>query len=126
MFNDLQKANLLKRVAALVLDIILLVVLTTGVGMVLSAVLDYDKTNKVTVLVSSSTLNGKKVYKTYGKGIMQSTYRHIDGSAVTLTVAQTYWPISNVTIHRVGVIGKESGKILAVEKENALDTALAI
>ena len=43
MFNDLQKANLLKRVAALVLDIILLVVLTTGVGMVLSAVLDYDK-----------------------------------------------------------------------------------
>lgn len=92
----------------------------------IGAALDYDKTNKVTVLVSSSTLKGQKVYKTYGKGIMQSTYRHIDGSAVTLTVAQTYWPISNVTIHGVGVIGKESGKILAVDKEKALDTALAI
>jgi hypothetical protein len=57
---------------------------------------------------------------------MQSTYRHIDGSAVTLTVAQTYWPISNITIHRVGVIGEESGKILAVDKEKALDMALAI
>lgn len=46
MFNDLQKANLLKRAAALILDMILLVVLATGVGMVLSAVVDYDGYNQ--------------------------------------------------------------------------------
>ena len=92
----------------------------------IGAVLDYDKTDKVTVLVSSSTLNGKTVYETYGKGIMQTTYRHIDGSAVKLTVAQNYWPISNVTIHGVGIIGKDSGKILAVQKENAMQKALEI
>ncbi len=92
----------------------------------IGAVLDYDKTNKVTVLVSSSTLNGNTVYKTYGKGIMQTTYKHIDGSAVKLTVAQMYWPISNTTIHNVGVLGLDSGKVLAVNKNDALITALSI
>ncbi len=92
----------------------------------IGAVLDYDKTNKVTVLVSSSTANGKTVYKTYGKGIIQTTYKHIDGSAVKLTVSQNYWPISNVTIHGVGIIGGNSGKILAVDRENALEKALSI
>ncbi len=92
----------------------------------IGAVLDYDKSNKVTVLVSSSTLNGETVYKTYGKGIMQSTYRHVDGSAVKLTVAQIYWPLSNTCIHKVGVIGKDSGKVLAVDKNNALSKALEI
>ncbi len=42
MMYDLQKASLLKRASAWLLDIILLVVLATGVGMVLSAVLQYD------------------------------------------------------------------------------------
>ena len=92
----------------------------------IGAVLDYDKTNKVKVLVSSSTLNGETVYKTYGKGIMQSTYRHLDGSAVKLTVAQIFWPISNACIHKVGILGKDSGKVLAVDKEKALETALNI
>ena len=92
----------------------------------IGAVLDYDKTDKVTVLISSSTSGGKTVYKTYGKGIMQTTYKHIDGSAVKLTVAQIYWPISNTTIHKIGVIGQDSGKILAVDKENALQKALEI
>ena len=78
------------------------------------------------MLVSSSILGGKTVYKTYGKGIMQTTYRHIDGSAVKLTVAQNYWPISHTTIHNVGIIGKDSGKILAVDKENALEKALTL
>ena len=92
----------------------------------IGAVLDYDKTNKVTLLVASSTLNGETVYKTYGKGIMQSTYKHIDGSAVKLTVAQIYWPLSNTCIHKVGVIGEKTGKILAVDKDKMLEKAFEI
>ena len=42
MIYDLQKASPIKRASAWLLDVILLVVLACGVGMVLSAVLDYD------------------------------------------------------------------------------------
>ncbi len=42
MIYDLQKASLLKRATAWLLDIILLAVLACGFGMVLSAVLQYD------------------------------------------------------------------------------------
>ena len=46
MIYDLQKASLLKRAAAFLLDFILIVVLATGIGMVLSAVLNYDSYNE--------------------------------------------------------------------------------
>lgn len=42
MIFDLQKASLLKRVSAWLLDVILLAVLACGFGMVMSAALDYD------------------------------------------------------------------------------------
>lgn len=42
MIYDLQKASLLKRLSAYILDVILLVVLVTGCAMVLSAALDFD------------------------------------------------------------------------------------
>ena len=92
----------------------------------IGAVLDYDKSDIVKVLVSSSVLGGEKVYKTYGKGIMQSTYVNLDGSAVKLTTAEIFWPISYTSIHKVGVIGRDSGKILGVEKEKALVKALEL
>lgn len=92
----------------------------------IGAVLDYDKKGIVKVLVSSSMKNGEKVYKTYGKGIMQSTYLNFDGSAVKLTTAEIFWPVSNVSIHKKGVIGQDSGKTLKVEKENALNYALEL
>jgi uncharacterized RDD family membrane protein YckC len=43
MIYDLQKASVLKRAAAWLLDIILLVVLACGIGMILSAALNYDQ-----------------------------------------------------------------------------------
>ena len=90
----------------------------------IGAVLDYDKTNIVKVLVSSSMENGEKVYKTYGKGIMQNTFKHLDGSAVKLTVAEIFWPKSQTCIHKKGIVGLDSGKILKVESENSLELAL--
>lgn len=43
MIFDLQKASTLKRTAAWLLDLILLVVLACGIGMILSAALNYDQ-----------------------------------------------------------------------------------
>lgn len=42
MITDLQKASLLKRLSAYILDLILLVILAVGFGWVLSMVMDYD------------------------------------------------------------------------------------
>lgn len=60
MIYDLQKASLLKRASAWLLDVILLVVLACGFGMVMSSVLDYD--------AQSETLFGyyEKYEKQYG------------------------------------------------------------
>lgn len=46
MIYDLQKASLLKRVSAYILDVILLLVLVTGVAFVLSAVLNFNHWNQ--------------------------------------------------------------------------------
>jgi hypothetical protein len=42
MSVDLQKANISKRIAAALLDFILLTILVTGAALLLSTVLDYD------------------------------------------------------------------------------------
>ena len=81
---------------------------------------------KAMELVSSSKLGNETVYKTYGKGIMQSTYVNVDGSAVKLTTAEIFWPISYTSIHKVGVIGKDTGKILKADKNNSLSYALEL
>ena len=47
MIYDLQKASLLKRASAFLLDVILLVVLVTGIGAVMSSVLKFDSYSQV-------------------------------------------------------------------------------
>ncbi len=92
----------------------------------IGAMLDYDTQNIVSVVVSSSIENKQTVYKTYGKGIMQSTYLNSDGSAVKLTTAGIFWPVSNATIHGVGVTTAISNKVVNAQKEMALQTALSL
>lgn len=55
MICDLQKANILKRVSAYILDLILLTIVITGIAFTLSAILDYDS--------YSETLD--RIYKEY-------------------------------------------------------------
>ena len=92
----------------------------------IGAILDYDKKNIVKVLVASSIYKGQVVYKTFGKGIMQSTYVNVDGSAVKLTTAKIFWPVSQISIHEEGIIGLKEGKILGVDSEKTLSTALEL
>ena len=60
-----------------------------------AAMRDYDEMGIINCAIVGTT--------TYGKGVMQSTYSFIDGSALTLTVAH-YNPPSGVNYDGVGVI----------------------
>ncbi len=89
----------------------------------------YDYSTKINfdlkIIISSSILNGEKVYKSYGKGIMQTTYPNADGSAVKLTTAKLYWPISNVSIHGVGITTSIIPTAINADAETALSVALS-
>lgn len=74
----------------------------------IGSVLDYDKvadTNKVRVVLDGYTdESGEKVYKTYGKGIMQTTFvNNFTGEAMKLTTARILWPLSGTCIHGIGI-----------------------
>lgn len=53
--------------------------------------------------------------KTYGKGIMQTTYpvRLLEGDAVKLTTATICWPISGNCIHGRGILPDDGAKTVA-------------
>ena len=70
----------------------------------IGAILDYDAEKRVSVVLSATEINGGYVYRSYGKGIMQTTFRNpVLGDAIKLTTAKIYWPVSGVSIHGVGV-----------------------
>lgn len=61
----------------------------------IGAMLDYDERGIVKVIVSDG--------RTYGKGIMQTTFTRVSGDAIKLTTAKLFWPTSKRCIHDVGV-----------------------
>ena len=61
--------------------------------------------------------NSAGVAKTYGKGIMQTTYKLITGGYLKLTTAKVYWPDGQTCIHDKGI---------TVKAENQVDSANAI
>ena len=70
------------------------------------------------------------VAKTYGKGIMQSTYPFgLVGSvdAIKLTTAQIYWPKSETCIHGRGILPEDGTKTVAenYEKDVEINAAIA-
>lgn len=75
----------------------------------IGAILDYDSNGIVSVVLSASLVaDGNNetsyVYRSYGKGIMQTTYVNpVLGDALKLTTAKIYWPVSEITIHGTGV-----------------------
>ena len=89
----------------------------------IGALLDYaDKSNYggLTVYVEGSG----GVYRTYGKGIMQSTFKNADGSAVKLTTDKLYFPVSGISIHGVGITEQTSPRVKTAETGTALAAAL--
>lgn len=74
------------------------------------ALLDYDSQNIVKVVIEENERQSG-VYRSYGKGIMQTTFENfVEGSAIKLTTAQLFWPKSNVCIHGVGITEALNGE----------------
>ena len=74
----------------------------------MGSVLDYDDashTDKVRVVLESHVNDkGETIFKSYGKGIMQTTFvNKFSGEALKLTTARIVWPLSGTCIHGVGL-----------------------
>lgn len=67
--------------------------------------------------------NAQGVARTYGKGIMQTTYQLLSGGAFKLTTAKIYWPDRKTSIHGTGVVATGDN---AVTCEQAIKRAIEI
>ncbi len=92
----------------------------------MGAILDYDENKIVNVILEASFVGGEKVYKTYGKGIMQSTYERLSGEAIKLTTAKIYWPKTDISIHGVGLTSTLDERILNESENGAFYDALSL
>ncbi len=80
----------------------------------IGAMLTYgDKFNKDNLIIEK---NADGVARTYGKGIMQTTYWLLKGGAFKLTTARVLWPDKTTCIHGVGIIAEGAN---ATEKGNS-------
>ena len=74
----------------------------------IGAMLDYGTITRDQLVLSQ---NGESA-TTYGKGIMQTTFTHINGQAIKLTTAKIFWPVSDTCIHGVGIGTVEANRIV--------------
>ncbi len=84
----------------------------------IGAMLDYDDKNLIRIYLEDG--------KSYGKGIMQTTFV-FGGGALKLTTAHIYWPKSGTTIQGVGITPSLSGfedKIFTVPSQEGTDAVL--
>ena len=70
----------------------------------IGAMLYYGKKFSIDNLVIEK--NSQGTAKTYGKGIMQTTYKFLDGSALKITTAKILWPDKETCIHLKGILPK--------------------
>ncbi len=88
----------------------------------IGAMLNYGERFSLDNLVVEK--NDEGVAKTYGKGIMQTTYLLLDGSALKLTTARIFWPDKTTCIHSKGILPNPEN---ATEKgQSAIDRAVSI
>lgn len=88
----------------------------------IGAMLHYGERFSIDNLVVEKNEDG--VAKTYGKGIMQTTYLLNDGSAIKLTTARIFWPDKTTCIHAKGILPTTQN---ATEKGiSAIDRAISI
>ena len=97
----------------------------------IGAVLDYDKESGAdcvrVVVDGSKNASGETVYKTYGKGIMQSTYENTaTGEALKLTTARIYWPLSGTCIHDKGITPQTDSRVFAAVGNNSVAYACTL
>lgn len=88
----------------------------------IGAMLHYGRAFSQDALVLERGADG--VARTYGKGIMQTTYTNIfTGEALKLTTAYVFWPDCTTTIHGKGIRTSEAN---SVAKRGAIKRAIEI
>ena len=85
----------------------------------IGAMLYYGRAFDTTKLVIEK--NSQGVARTYGKGIMQSTFQFLEGDAIKLTTAYVYQPDKTTCIQGKGIVVTGEN---AVEKAGALESSL--
>ena len=89
----------------------------------LGCMLDYGTVSLADVCL----INRNGVAKTYGKGIMQTTYYLTfvgEQDAVTLTTATIHWPKTDTCIHGVGIEKTDENDVKSVDDQNSADAEL--
>ncbi len=92
----------------------------------IGAILDYSNLYvdcNVNLLISDEN---KGNTRTYGKGIMQTTYTNLDGSAVKLTTAKLTLPLSGKCIHDTGFTEQLDNRIKVVSENEIIGVAINI
>lgn len=75
----------------------------------IGAMLHYeDGFNKDRLVIEEHPTEGAR---TYGKGIMQTTYWMIKGGAIKLTTGKMFWPDRQTSIHQVGITTTEKNSV---------------
>lgn len=69
----------------------------------IGALISYGNLSKDNLIISNRNYTDGDVNKTYGKGIMQTTYESKFDTAVKLTTAYLYWP-DGTCIHKKGIV----------------------
>ena len=88
----------------------------------LGAMLDYQTIGYADICLSGNT----DTAKTFGKGIMQTTYVYPAGDAIKLTTATVHWPVTNTCIHGRGVLASDGTKTVQKQDIDDAEIALAI
>ncbi len=92
----------------------------------IGAILDYASNYSsldLKVLISDENWGNTS---TYGKGIMQTTYLNLDGSAVKLTTAKLTTPLTCKSIHGVGFNEQFDSRIKVVSENDILNYAMSL
>ncbi|MBO5285391.1 MAG: hypothetical protein J6B16_00685 [Clostridia bacterium] len=88
----------------------------------IGALLTYGDLSKDNLVITSST-TPTGVNKTYGKGIMQTTFYGPKNNAIKLTTAYIYWPDGTTNIHGKGIEASLENSVLY---EDGFSRALAV
>ncbi len=88
----------------------------------IGAMIDYGTLPMGQVFLQKET--AESVGRTYGKGIMQTYYKSINGDVMKLTSATVHWPKSGKCIHDVGVTQTDGAQAIAASRYEQEDTFL--
>jgi len=88
----------------------------------LGAMLEYKTVGYADICLSGDA----DTAKTFGKGIMQTTYIYPAGDAMKLTTATVHWPLSKTCIHGRGILSSDGTKTVQKQDVDDMEIALAV